>query len=272
MAAKSNSRPRALVTGASSGIGRAFTERLARDGYDLTIAARRRDRLEELARRLRAEQHVNVEVVVADLSKAGDVHALEKRLASDEALELLVSNAGFGGYMPFIELDPEKAEELIQLKVVAVTRLARAALPGMLARGKGAIINVSSRLAFSAPLGSGQLPKRATYAGANAFINVFSQLLQSELEGTGVHVQALCPGVVETEFHERVGIKPGTYPASIVMKPEDVVQASLAALRLGEVICMPPLEDASLLAHIQDDQRQMFEASRTGVLASRYRT
>lgn len=271
MATKSNPGPQALVTGASSGLGRAFAERLAQDGYDLTIVARRRERLEELAKRLRSDQHVEVAVIVADLSKPADLHALEKHIADDGLLELLVNNAGFGGYMPFIELAPHKAEELIQVKVLAVTRLTRAALPGMLARKKGMIINVSSRLAFSASVALAQLPKRATYAGVNAFINAFSQLLQSELEGSGVQVQALCPGVVETEFHERVGIKPGSYPATIVMQPEDVVQASLAGLRLGEVICMPPLEDASLLARIQEDERQMFDASRTGTLASRYK-
>jgi short-subunit dehydrogenase len=272
MANTSNPKPRALVTGASSGLGQAFAERLARDGYDLTIVARRGDRLEELAKRLRADQRVDVSVVIADLGKSADLRALEKRIAEMDTLELLVNNAGFGGYMPFIQLEPDKAEELIQLKVLAVTRLTHAALPGMLARKKGIIINVSSRLAFSASVAMAQLPKRATYVGVNAFINAFTQLLQFELEGTGVQVQALCPGVVETEFHERVGIKPGSYPAAIVMQPQDVVQASLAGLRLGEVICMPPLEDASLLARIDEDQRQMFDASRTGALASRYKS
>jgi short-subunit dehydrogenase len=213
-----------------------------------------------------------VEVLAADLSKLEDLLTVERRITEDQALELLINNAGFGGYMPFVELDPEKATELINLKVLAVTRLTRAALPGMLARGRGAIINVSSRLAFSAPLGSTQLPKRAVYAGSNAYINTFSELLQSELEGTGVQVQALCPGVVETEFHERVGIQPGRYPAAMVMKPEDVVQASLIGLKLGEVICVPPLEDPALLTQIQEDQKRFFERSRTGALAPRYRT
>jgi len=161
---------------------------------------------------------------------------------------------------------------LINLKVVAVTRLTCAALPGMLARGRGAVVNVSSRLAFSAPLGSTQLPKRAVYAGANAFINTFSQLLQSELEGTGIQVQALCPGVIETEFHERVGIDPNRFPAMIVMKPEDVVQASLTGLKLGEVICVPALENVDSLTQIQESQKRFFDSSRMGTLATRYKT
>jgi len=265
-------RPGALITGASSGLGAAFAERLAQEDYDLVIVARRRDRLESLAEQLQANHHVSVEVIAADLSRPGDLLTVEKHIAENNALELLVNNAGFGGYMPFVELDPDQATELINLKVLAVTRLTRAALPGMLGRGRGSIVNVSSRLAFSAPLGSAQLPKRAVYAGANAFINTFSQLLQSELEGTGLQVQALCPGVVETEFHERVGIEPGRYPAAMVMKPEDVVRASLAGLKLGEVICVPPLEDPALLTQIHEDEKRFFELSRSGNLGTRYKT
>jgi short-subunit dehydrogenase len=265
-----NKRPRALVTGASSGIGMAFAERLAKDGYDLIIVARRRDTLEELANRLQEHYRVDVEVLVADLSKHDSRRTVEKRIAQDSALEMLVNNAGFGGYMPFIELDPDKAEELINLQVLAVTRLTRAALPSMVARGRGSIINVSSRLGFSGSMGSSQLPNRATYAGTKAFINTFSQLLHSELEGTGVQVQALCPGVVRTEFHERMGIDPNRYPAAIVMKPEQVVDASLAGLKLGEVICVPALEDSSLLTQIQEGERKFFELSRTSSVAKRY--
>lgn len=261
----------ALVTGASSGIGAAFAERLAKDGYDLIIVARRRDRLEELAGRLQKDYQVNVEVLVADLGKPDSLRTVEKRIA-DSSLEMLVNNAGFGGYMPFVDLDPDKAEELINVKVLAVTRLTRAALPGMVSRGRGSIINVSSRLAFSGPLGSSQLPKRATYAGANAYINTFSQLLQSELEGTGVQVQALCPGVIATEFHTLVGADTSRFPAAIVMQPEDLVSASLAGLKLGEVICIPALEDVSLLAQLQEDQKKFFETSRTGNVAVRYKS
>ena len=231
-----NMRPRALVTGASSGIGAAFAERLAKDGYDLIVVARRRDKLEELAQRLRESHQVNVEVLVADLSRPDSLRTVEKRIAEDSALEMLVNNAGFGGYMPFVELGPERAEELINLKVLAVTRLTRAALPGMLGRGRGSIINVSSRLGFSGSMGSSQLPKRATYAGSNAYINTFTQLLQSELDGTGVQVQALCPGLVATEFHAHVGTDSSRFPAAVVMQPEDLVSASLAGLKLGEAI------------------------------------
>src|SRR6266498_2256885 len=270
MSTETTKRARALVTGASSGIGAAFAERLAQDGYDLIIVARRRERLESLAGQLQQNHHSNVDVIVADLSKSDDLRTVEKRVAEDTALEILVNNAGFGAYMPFVQLDPDKAEELINVQVLAVARLTRATLPGMIARGRGSIINVSSRLAFSGSMGSSQLPKRATYVGANAFINAFSQLVQSELEGTGVQVQALCPGVVRTEFHKRVGADPNRFPPEIVMSPEDVVNSSLAALKSGEVICIPALEDPNLLKQIQDDERRLFEQTRSGTLAKRY--
>jgi short-subunit dehydrogenase len=258
------------VTGASSGIGAAFAERLAKDGYDLIIVARRGDKLNALAEQLKTKYTANVEVLTADLSQASDLQKVEKWIEGDSALEMLINNAGFGGYMPFVELDPDKAEELINLKVLAVTRLTRAALPGMIAGQHGAIINVSSRLAFSAPLGSTQLPKRAVYAGANAYINTFSQLVQSELEGTGVQVQALCPGLVATEFHTHVGTDTSRFPAAIVMTPNDLVDASLAGLKLGEVICVPALEDTIMLTQIHESERKFFESSRTGSVAERY--
>jgi short-subunit dehydrogenase len=272
MSTETTGRPRALVTGASSGIGAAFAERLARDQYDVMVVARRRERLEALAQRLHEHHHVEVEVMAADLTQRDQLLAVERRIAEDTALELLVNNAGFGGYMPFVALDPDRAEELIRLQVVAVTRLTRAALPGMIARGHGAIINVSSRLAYSAALSTPTMPKRATYAATKAYVVTFTQLLHDELAGTGVRVQALCPGVVRTEFHERMGQDPARMPAAIVMSPEDVVEASLAGLKLGEVICVPALDDPSLVTQIQQDERQLWEHSGGNTIAGRYRT
>src|SRR5262245_12763123 len=177
MITETTARPRALVTGASSGIGAAFAERLAHDHYDLIIVARRRERLETLAQRLQQKHSITVEALAADLTQPGDLQAVEQRIVADPALELLINNAGFGGYMSFAGLDPDRAEELIRLQVVAVTRLTRAALPGMIKRSRGAIINVSSRLALSASLSSPPLPKRAVYAATKAYINTFSQIL-----------------------------------------------------------------------------------------------
>lgn len=269
MTIATSDRPISLVTGASSGIGAAFAERLARDKHNLILVARRRDRLHDLATRLHAEHSADVEVIGADLTKPGESSLVEKRIADGPALAVLVNNAGFGGYMPFVTLDIDRAEELIRLQILAVTRLTRVALPLMIAAGQGSIINVSSRLAFSATMPSPPLPKRATYAASKAYVNTFSQLLATELEGTGVRVQALCPGVVRTEFHQVMGTDPGSIPPNIVMSAEDVVTASIAGLARGEVICVPALEDTSLLTHVEESQRQFLEHSRTGTLAQR---
>ncbi len=267
---KSVAHHRALITGASSGIGAAFAERLARDQYNLILVARRRERLQTLAKKLTSEYGVTIEVMASDLSDQSQLRTVELRIARDAALDMLVNSAGFGGYQLFATLDPNRAEELIRLQVTAVTRLTRAALPPMVNRGSGSIINVSSRLAFTGSLSAPSLPKRATYAATKAYINTFTQILQSELTGTGVRVQALCPGVVRTEFHERMGMDLSRIPTSMVMKPEDVVEASLAGLELGEVLCIPALEDSSLLDKLHQSESDLLERSGGGTLAQRY--
>jgi short-subunit dehydrogenase len=258
----------AVVTGASAGIGEAFAKRLSRDGYELTIVARRRDRLEALAARLAERDSPSVEVFAADLTDPGELRALEEKIAGNPP-DLLVNNAGFGGYAPFAQLDPDRAEQLIRLQVTAVTRLTRAALPGMITRGSGAIINVSSRLAFSAALPSPPLPQRAVYAASKAYVSAFSQIVAGEVAGTGVRVQALCPGVVRTEFHAVQGMDASKFPVGI-MSPEDLVTASLAGLERNEVICIPALDDPGLLAAVEASQRRLFEESRGGEVSKRY--
>lgn len=267
---ESKTRSLALVTGASSGIGAAFAERLARDKYGLIIVARRVGRLEALAQVLKKKYQAPVEVLQADLSDPDQLKNVEERISHESALEIVVNNAGFGAYQPFVNLDPNKADELIRLQIVAVTRLTRAALPQMVTRGKGTIINVSSRLAFSGSLTAPSLPKRAVYAGTKAYINAFTQILHSELAGTGVRVQALCPGVVKTEFHERMGMDSSRIPASMVMKPEDIVQASLAGLKLGEVICIPAMQETTLLDQVHQGEFNLWERTGGGTLAERY--
>jgi uncharacterized protein len=252
-------RPCALITGASSGLGEAFAERLAADGHDLIVVARREDRLRALADRLSAAHATATEVLVADLTAPDDLRRVEARIATAPALDLLVNNAGFGGYRPFLQLDPERAEELIRLQVLAVTRLARAALPAMVARGRGAVINVSSQLAFSVALPSPPMPPgRAVYAATKAYVNAFTQLLHGELAGTGVRVQALCPGVMRTEFFARMGSDVGRLPIR-PMEPSEVVRASLAGLQRGEVLWLPGLDDASALDGVHAAERRVLE-------------
>jgi len=224
---------RALVTGASTGLGAVFAMALARHRYDLTLVARSRDRLEALAERLRQQHGIGVEVLVADLTQTAALRTVEACVASDQALELLVNNAGFGTVGPFAGLDPDQEEAEIRLNVLALVRLTRAALPGMLTRGGGAIINVSSLAAFVPG------PYDATYGATKAFVNSFTEALHEELRGTPVRVQALCPGFTHTEFQQRAGIDVSAIPAWAWMTPEAVVEASLAALQRGPTVCVP---------------------------------
>ena len=231
----------ALVTGATSGIGRAFALRLGADGYDLVAVGRRRDRLEELVAAL---PNIEVRPVVADLGTDAGVETVAQVCAT-EPVTMLVNNAGVAHYMPFVELPADKATELLHVKVVAPTMLARAAAPGMVSRGAGTIINVSGMLAFSGPASLEQLPlRRAVYTATLAHIVALSQVLHEELKSHGLRVQALCPGVVATEFHERQGLDLSAVPR---MSADDVVTASLRGLQLGEVVCAPGVEKHDLL-------------------------
>ena len=184
------SKPLALVTGASSGIGRAFAQRLANQGYDLIVVGRRQERLDAL---VAAFPESKVRPVVADLGNDFGVAAIAD-LCEQEAISLLVNNAGVAHYMGFTELPADKAAELLHVKVVAPTMLARAAAPGMVARGGGAIINVSGMLAFGATAPLGRSPGRAVYVASLAHIVALTQALHEELKAEGLKVQVLCPG------------------------------------------------------------------------------
>ncbi|MEV7360336.1 SDR family NAD(P)-dependent oxidoreductase [Kitasatospora sp. NPDC088264] len=253
----------ALVTGATSGIGRAFAERLAGDGYDLVLVGRRRERLEEFAA---AHTGVEVRSVAADLSTGEGIDTVA-RICAAEPLTLLVNNAGVAHYMPLADLPADLARELVDVKVLAPTLLTRAAVAGMQERGRGAIINVAGMIAFSGPAPQSQLPRRAVYAGALAHLVAMSQTLSAELEGTGVQVEVVCPGVVATEFHERQGLDLSAVPR---MSAEDVVTAALRGLQLGEVVCAPGVEDASLLDAVFRAELAAFGAQ-SPELATRYR-
>jgi hypothetical protein len=227
------SKRRAWVTGASAGIGAAFARSLARDHYDLALVARSRARLESLADELRDAFGVSAAAVAADLTVAAQLQRVADAIADDAGLELLVNNAGFGTVGSFAELDPDREEEEIRLNVIALTQLTRAALPGLIARGHGGIINVSSMAAFQ------PTPRNATYGATKAFVNSFTEALYEELRGSGVRVQALCPGFTRTEFQDRAGIDTTGIPSFAWMSAEAVADASLAALQRDEVVCVP---------------------------------
>ena len=253
----------ALVTGATSGIGQAFAERLAADGHDLVIVGRRQERLDEFAA---AHTEVKVRVVAADLASDEGIDTVAD-IAATEPLDLLVNNAGVAHYMPLADLPAGKARELVKVKVLAPTMLSRAAVAGMQERGRGAIVNVAGMIAFSGPAPHAQLPRRAVYAGSLAHLVTLSQTLSAELEGTGVRVQVVCPGVVATEFHERQGLDLSAIPR---MSAADVVSASLRGLELGEVVCAPGVEDTGLLDAVFRAELAAFGGQGTE-LAGRYR-
>lgn len=254
----------ALVTGATSGIGRAFAGRLAAEGWDLVIVGRRKERLEEFAA---AHPEAEVRTVAADLSTAAGIDTVAGVCAA-EPLTMLVNNAGVAHYMPLADLPAEKATELVNVKVLAPTLLTRAALAGMRERGGGTVINVAGMIAFSGPAPHAQLPRRVVYGGSLAYLVAMSQTLSAELEGTGIGVQVVCPGVVATEFHERQGLNLSGVPR---MTAEDVVTASLRGLELGETVCAPGVEDAGLLDAVSRADLAAFGGQSTE-LATRYRT
>jgi short-subunit dehydrogenase len=258
----------ALITGASSGIGAALAERLARDGKDLVIVARRRERLEALAQRLEEETGARVEVLPADLTDREQLIAVEERLVADPHIDMLVNNAGFGGYGSFADLEPAFGDRLIDIHARAPMRLTRAALPGMITRGEGAIVNIASMLALSGPVKM-RMSGRATYAGAKSFLLTFTQALAQELEFSNVHAMVCLPGMVETEFHRS---HHGDAPRpSSMMTAADVAQAIVVGLELGEVICVPGLEDIHLFAQLRDTQQATLFGGNSQQLAQRYR-
>ena len=227
----------ALITGASSGIGAEFARQLARRGWHLMLVARRRDRLEKLARELSASASIRVETIGADLTRDEDLAALEQKIARSGELELLVNNAGFGSRGRFWEAAPAGQQQMHRLHVMATLRLTQAALPGMVARGRGAIINVSSVAGFGAAPGS------VSYSATKAWMNTFTEALALELQsaGSGVRVQALCPGFTYTEFHDVLGMDRGVIPRGWWMAAEDVVSQSLRALDRGRLFVVPGL-------------------------------
>ena len=258
----------AMVTGASSGIGEAFAERLAEDGWNLVLAARRRDRLEELAARLEDEHGVSARVAEADLANGAQLDALCGE-AAETPLDMLVNNAGLAHYMPFSELPTESARELVQLNVLAPVLLTRAAVGGMVERGGGALINVASLLAFSGSWEVPHVPPRAVYAASKSFLVTFTQILANELRGSGVRMQVVCPGVVRSEFHSRQGLDLSAVPR---MEPRSVVDASLLDLERGVVVAIPGSEDETAIEAVDAAQRELMSATRTVELPERYAT
>jgi short-subunit dehydrogenase len=236
------SRPKALITGASTGIGKAYAQRLAQRGYDLVLVARDRTRLESLAEELRRQDAAS-EVLVADLTQSSDVARVEQKLESDPAISFFLNNAGIATVAPQLQTPVETIEKLIALNVTAATRLALAAGRAFTAQKRGTIVNMASAVAIN--------PERfnAVYSGSKAFILALSQALTRELTENGVVIQAVLPGAVRTEIWERAGTDVDKrLPPERVMDVGELVDAALKGLELGEHITIPSLPDAQQLA------------------------
>jgi len=255
----------AVVTGASSGIGREYARRLASQGTDLIVVGRRQERLDELATEF---PDVQVQIVVADLSTQAGIQDVIKAVG-DQAVTLLVNNAGVAHYKAFLDLAEEQAAELVGVKVLAPTLLTRAIAPGMVARGTGQIVNVAGMIAFSGPATLDQVGlHRSVYASTLAYTVALSQTLHAELAPSGVAVQVLLPGVVATEFHKRQGMDLSAVPR---MSAADVVTASLRGIEIGESATAPGVEQADLLENVFTADLAAFGAQ-SPELAIRYRS
>jgi len=231
------SKGTALITGASSGIGAVYADRLARRGYDLILVARNRDKLDKLATRLTSETKRSVEVLPADLSDKTGLARVEEVLKKDASITLLVNNAGIGTFAPLLNSDVNKMDEMISLNVSALTRLTYAVVPGLVARGTGTIINISSIVAVSPETLNG------VYGGSKAYVLAFSHSLQHELAPKGLRVQVVLPGATATDFWDIGGYPVSNFPAEFVMSTENLVDAALSGLDQGELVTIPALPD-----------------------------
>jgi short-subunit dehydrogenase len=256
----------ALITGASSGIGAIYADRLARQGYDLILVARRADRLEQLAQPLRERTGQNVETVPADLSNPDHLRSIETIVSNDRRITLLVNNAGTGSTAPAIEADVDTMSEMISLNTNALMRLSYAAVPAFVARGSGTIVNIASIVAVAPELLNG------VYGATKAFVLAFSQSLERELEGTGAKVQVVLPGATATDFWDVAGTSVDHLPIEIVMRADELVDAALVGLARGETVTIPSLHDLARWDAFEDSRQHLAAELSSNRPANRYLT
>ena len=249
----------AVVTGASSGIGKVYAEKLAARGFDLILIARRAERLSVLAGQLQARYDVGVDNIVADLSKPEDLERVAQRLEGDSTLTLLVNNAGISVMGAFAEAKAEVIADMLHVNVLALTRLALAVLPGFKQRDHGTLINIGSVLGFYG------YPGTSAYSGTKAYVLTFTRGLQAELAGSKVKVQLVAPAGTATEGWDSTTVDP-----SIVMSAEECVEASLKGLDMQELTTLPSVNDLHLLANYEAAAGALMGASQTGKPADRY--
>jgi short-subunit dehydrogenase len=255
----------ALITGASTGLGAVYADRLAKRGHDLILVARNGAQMEELAVKLRAETGVTVDVIAADLTKEGDVARIEQRLIDDAGIALFVNNAGMSLNGGTLENSAAEVQTIIALNITAAARLAIAAGKAFGARGKGAIVNIASVLAVAPEIYEG------VYSGSKAFLLNLSHALANSLREQGVIVQAVLPGATRTEIWERSGKDIDAFPAEMVMDAGDLVDAALLGLDRGEEVTIPPLADEGQWDAYQAARLAMGPGLSRREVAERYR-
>ncbi|WP_329280874.1 SDR family NAD(P)-dependent oxidoreductase [Streptomyces sp. NBC_01451] len=255
----------AVVTGASAGLGTAYAHRLADRGYDLILVARNAARLETLASDIRSRTGRAVDVVAADLTDAAQLSVVEERLRTDESIEMLVNNAGGALLTPLTGADAAAYEALLNLNVTSLTRLTIAVLPGLTARGRGTVVNISSAMALNI------LPVSAVYSGTKSYVLTFTQALQQELAESPVVVQAVLPGAVRTDLWDGSGVDLATFPDEIIMNVDDAVDAALAGLDAGEPVTILSLPDISDWESFEKARQALVPNLSLKVPADRYR-
>jgi uncharacterized protein len=262
---ESTSKKIAVVTGASSGIGAVYADRLAARGYDLIVVARRADRLAALSEKiLKTYAGTRVEVIAADLAMESDLVCVEKVLATNSAVHVLVNNAGLARLAPIGRAPVQQSLAQIALNITSVARLTHAVLPALLSRNDGVIVNIASVLAIHS------LPISSVYSGTKAFVLNFSRGLQDELAGSGVKVQVVLPASTATEIWDATGLPLSALDQDTVMTAENLVDAALAGLDKGEAITWPTVADASLWDMYDAARSTLFAATQTGKPAARY--
>jgi short-subunit dehydrogenase len=255
----------ALVTGASSGIGAIYADRLAKQGHDLILMARNEARLSALSERLANETGRAVKVLPADLGNRAERANVAAMLRGDPSISVLVNNAGVASVAPLLNADIEKMEAMIDLNVTALTRLTYAAVPGFVARGAGTIINIASVVGISPETLNG------VYGATKAFVLAFSHSLQHELGDKGIRIQAVLPGATATDLWEIAGLHHRNLSAAIVMSAEDMVDAALIRLDRGERVTIPPLHDGEEWTRFEASRRTISQHLGNAVPAPRYR-
>jgi len=261
----SPSQGTALITGASTGIGAVYADRLAKRNYDLILVARNEARLKALAARLTSETGRSVTPLPVDLSDTPDLGRVETILQDDQTITMLVNNAGVASVAPLLNAGVEKMDDIIALNITALTRLTYAAAPAFVSRGAGTIINVASVVGISPETLNG------VYGASKAYVLALSYSLQHELAAKGVRIQAVLPGATATEIWDKAGLPLKDLPASIVMSPEDMVDAALVGLDQGELVTIPGLHDGDEWTRFEATRRALSKRFGNAVPAPRYR-